>query len=466
VESSGIDEKERRELRILVEQIKSESGCVLVLGPRIAVRANDPARQPLNEILSAQLYAHLDESAEEIQYKEIKYDLRSVSDLYYRRHQNRVGLELEVQDFYRQEMGLTTDLHRQLARLPFKLCISASPDGLMMTAFKEANKQAQSEHYRFKGPPRLQKAGLVAATIVNPLVYYLFGYYEDRESLVLTEADLIDFLVKIIANNPPIPDEVRSILRDRDASFLFLGFGFENWYLRVLLKVLDVYGHRDNAVAFEDPEFFALPESRHAIAFFSGDRRIEFRHLRWERFAQQLLKTYEESLPRQVTADLSTPKLGERRTEPLAFLSYASEDVEAVDSLAQTLKLKGVDVWQDKQKLRAGDHWNQVLLTVIKKRVDYVIVVQTHTMSTAISGVFHQEIKVAQERQAEMGAFEGQTLRFLIPITIGRCELLSSLKDLHTVDVDPASDVDLLVKSILEDWENRKKLGGRARKVA
>ena len=49
LENSGVDkEKERRELRILVEQIKSDSGCVLVLGPRIAVRAEDPARRPLD----------------------------------------------------------------------------------------------------------------------------------------------------------------------------------------------------------------------------------------------------------------------------------------------------------------------------------------------------------------------------------------------------------------------------------
>jgi SIR2-like domain/TIR domain len=459
VESAGIDEKERHELRILVEQIKSDSGCVLVLGPRIAVRANDPTRRPLSDILSAQLYANLNDPGDEIQ-----YNLRHVADLYYRYHQNRVRLELEVQDFYRHEMDVTTDLHRQLARLPFRLCISASPDNLMLTAFKEANKQPKSDHYRFKGPPQLHKAGLVAPTVVNPLVYYLFGYFEDRESLVLTEADLIDFLVRIIANNSPVPDAVRSILRDRDASFLFIGFGFENWYLRVLLKVLDVYGHRDNAIAFEDSQFFDLPESRHAIAFFSGERRIEFRHLRWELFAQQLLKTYEETLPRPNTTPEA--KLG-GRTAPLAFLSYASEDVETVNSLAQELRVKGVDVWQDRQKLRAGDNWNEVLLTIIKKKVDYVIVVQTHAMSTAISGVFHREIQAAQQRQAEMGRFEGQRLRFLVPVTIGRGDLLSPLnEELHTVDVGTPAGVDLLVKSILEDWENREKLGGRPRRRA
>jgi hypothetical protein len=83
-------------------------------------------------------------------------------------------------------------------------------------------------------------------------------------------------------------------------------------------------------------------------------------------------------------------------------------------------------------------------------------------MTTAVSGVFHREIEVAERRQAEMGWYDGRRLRFLVPVTIGRCRLLSSLKELHAVDVDTAGGVDLLVKSILEDWENRRKLGGRA----
>ena len=460
VESSGIDQKERREMRILVEQIKSQSGCVLVLGPRIAVRDDDPNRRPLDEILAGELYATLNESG-----SEAPPSLRHVADLHYRRNQNRVGLELEVQDFYARETKSTTGFHRHLAQLPFKLCVSASPDSLMLNAFENAGKRPERDYYSFKGPRRMKKAGLVAPTENRPLVYYLFGHHEDRESLVLTEADLIDYLVKIIAGDPPIPDEVRSILKDRDASFLFLGFGFQNWYLRVLLKILDVYGHRDNAIAFEDPQFFDLPESRHTIAFFSGDRRIEFRRLRREAFPHQLQEAYEESLPRPSTEDLAAPK-SPGQTAPLAFLSYASEDVEAVDLLAEKLKSSGIELWQDKQKLRAGDNWNQVLLTVIKKKVDYVIVVQTTTMTAAISGVFHREIEAAERRQAEMGEFEGQRLRFLVPVTLGSCALLSSLKDLHTIDVSESDGVGLLVKSILEDWGNREKLGGRARRVA
>jgi TIR domain len=263
---------------------------------------------------------------------------------------------------------------------------------------------------------------------------------------------------------PPIPDQVRSILSDIPTSFLFLGFGFHNWYLRVLLQVMNVYGHRSKAIAFEDTQFFDHPDHEQVAGFFSGDRLIDFKPLRWELFAQQLREAYDASNP-QLPPQTSTPN---PNTTPRAFLSYASEDIETVNTLAEKLETKGIKVWQDKQDLRAGDDWNRVLLDVIAKKVDYVIVVQTPAMTGAVKGVFHREIEAALLQQAEMGEFDGQKLRFLIPIKIGTCEILSSLKTAHVTDVDvsEADGMKLLVDSILEDWTKRAKLNCRTKEVA
>ncbi len=95
----------------------------------------------------------------------------------------------------------------------------------MMAAFKEAGKEPKSDYYRFESRKLDRKTSIIRPTVENPLVYYLFGDYEDRQSMVLTEDDLINYLVKIVRGEPAIPDVVRSILSDRDASFLFVGFG-------------------------------------------------------------------------------------------------------------------------------------------------------------------------------------------------------------------------------------------------
>lgn len=278
MENSSQSDSDRRELRSLVEQIKSEAGCVLVLGPRVAIRADDQGRRPLDELLALELYTNLGQQTNEAAL--LSPSLRRAAELYYRQRQDRMDLELAAQDFYRREGSSTTEFHRHLAQLPFKLCISASPDSLMVNALEETKiKRPQRGWYCFK---RDRVMRLSTLTPAQPLVYYLFGHHEDRESLVLTEADLIDFLVAVVRGAPPVPDQVRSILRDPSASFLFLGFGFQNWYLRVLLKVLDVYGHRNKAIAFEDTQFFSHPDREQAIAFLSDDRRIDFRPLLWE----------------------------------------------------------------------------------------------------------------------------------------------------------------------------------------
>jgi hypothetical protein len=452
VENIG-DEKVRREIRNLADQIKSDSGCVLILGPRIAVRAGDPDRRPLEDVLTEELTASLDEAP-----LEAPASLRQAADLHFRRKQDRRDLQTSVRDFYAREAPSMTEFHRCLARLPFKLCISASPDSMMLNAFESVGKHPQKDYYHFQPQGRHRRADLAIPTEMRPLVYYLFGHHEDDASLVLTEADLIDYLVKIIKGDPPVPDKVRSFLADPSASFLFLGFGFQNWYLRVLLKVLDVYGHRFKSVAFEDPQFVDAPESRHAIAFYK-DHRIEFRRLSWEPFAERLLQTYLECLPPRQSGKTSAPALV-GADAPEAFLSYASEDVEAVAELAENLQANGIRVWRDKTNLRAGDRWNEVLLSVIKERVDYVIVVQTIAMTMRISGVFFREIVAAQEKHEDMGEFDGQRLRFLIPVTLGCCQPLSSLKGLHTIDVDVGAPggLDALVAAVQEDWKIRLKL--------
>jgi hypothetical protein len=278
--------------------------------------------------------------------------------------------------------------------------------------------------------------------------------------LVLTEGDLVEFLVSIVRGVPPIPDQVRSVLADPGASFLFLGFGFQNWYLRVLLQVMNVYGHRSKAIAFEDTQFFGLPEREEVTGFFSGDRLIDFRPLRWEVFAHRLRETYEASTP-QETTEAASLRQSPPANAPKAFLSYASEDREAVDALREKLGARGIKVWQDHQDLRAGDNWKKTLLDVIARKVDYVVVVQTLAMTQATIGVFNGEIDAALQQQTDMGEFDGQKLRFLIPVKIGDCEPLSTLKGQHVIDVSQDDGFDLLVTSIKEDWDKRAKLKPR-----
>ncbi len=452
VDDSRQYESELREVRALVERIK-RGDCVLVLGPCVAIRPDDPERTPLEELLARKLLDSIGEQSDSA-----SANLRRAADLHYRQRKDRDELELTVADFYRESAGATTGFHRDLAALPFRLCVSASPDNLMLAAFEAAGKSPQKGYYSFRGAPTPRLSEPKAET---PLVYHLFGHYDDPTSLVLTEGDLIEFLVAIVKGEPPLPDHVRSLLAPPAASFLFLGFGFRNWYLRVLLQVMNIYGHRSKAVAFEDKQFFDSPERAQTVGFFSDNHQIDFRQVHWENIAKQLREICEASMPK-VVPGVAAARQAQGGHPPKVFLSYASEDRNAVNELAERLEARGIDVWQDINDLRAGDNWNNVVLGVIQHQADYVVVVQTAEMIERVKGVFNREIEVAALQQSEMGERDGMKLHFLIPVKMGECTLLSAFRGVHVIDVSTPAGVDKLAKSIEEDWQRRAQKSSRS----
>lgn len=448
-----------RYIHKLVERIrrgddKTGGGCVLLLGPGVAVDPGDAQRTCVTTRLARRLAS--DPLVQPRCTRGMEDNLRNVAQLYYQAHdQDKDDLALVVKDFYAEFQNKTTAFHRNLAQLPFRLCISASPDDFMFNAFREAGKNPNRAHYNFH---RDRNPGLIRATEKSPLVYYLYGRGDDLDSMVLTENDLIEFLVSVIRGDPDLPDFVKGPLGDRDTTFLFLGFGFQNWYLRVLLHVLNIYGHGSRAVALEDASFFQNPEHLQTVGFFSGDHLIEFRPLRWDEFAERLCADYRGSGGVSAAAG-SQPG----PNAPTAFLSYASEDRDPVEKLAAKLTAAGIAVWQDKQNLRGGDNWRRVLKDVIAEQVDYVIVAQSRQMVSQIEGYFYHEINAALLRQD--GFREGT--HFVIPVTLDDCEPLKDLADFHITDIRSDEDVARLSREILDDWRQRPRSGAKpARSVA
>lgn len=436
------------ELPALVDRI-IRGECVLVLGPRVAVRPDDPQRRPLDELFAEEVLAGMGGSGPAV--------LRRVADMYCVEGGELRELQVSARGFYERHAA-TTQFHRDLAALPFQLCISASPDEAMYLAFEEAGKTPQRGHYNFR-----EDAGerLRVPTAESPLVYHLFGHCADSPSLVMTEDDVIRFLVNIIKGTPPVPDEVRSLIGTDTAGFLFIGFGLHNWYLRVVLQVLKLYGS-GKTLAFEDERFFEHPDTAQTVGFFK-ERKMVLKELQWEPFARQLREAYEAEVKRRPARPApvrarrkAAPESAAAQSgKPKAFVSYASEDTATVNMLVRRLEDAGVDVWQDSQDLRAGDDWDRTLRDVIRKRVNYVIVVETEAMVSRREGVFHREINAALERQEDFGEVEGVPLRFVMPVRVGDVDLLSRLAEFHTPDVSTDEGFEELVASILEDWARR-----------
>jgi hypothetical protein len=413
---------------------------VLVLGPGASTDLIAGQEVPLSVTLARELAT--DERVGGTQDLD-RDDLRHVSQVIYELDRRLTVLQDSVIEYYTGFHLKTTEFHKNIAALPFRLCLTSTPDDFLYNALRDADKSPTRQFYNFRRPRSIQ---LPEPTVDRPLVYSLYGHPDEPDSLVITENDLVDFLVSVIRNEPPLPPRILGQLSRSETTCLFVDLGFKNWYLRVLLRTLQLYGHQEMSIALENPEFFAQSHQHQTTVYFTASKTIQFRQDSLNEFAQNLRATYYALTQTRQEQAVALPA-----DAPRVFLSYASEDLELVEQLAAQLQSAGIVIWQDKQSLRAGDNWYRVLMQVLNKQVDYVVVVQTPTMVRRLEGYFYMEITEALKRQERIK--EG--VRFVFPVSTGNVETLAMLEHLHCVRVDTAEGITTLVRSLLEDWKQR-----------
>ncbi|MBC7369157.1 MAG: TIR domain-containing protein [Undibacterium sp.] len=95
------------------------------------------------------------------------------------------------------------------------------------------------------------------------------------------------------------------------------------------------------------------------------------------------------------------------------FLSYASQDAEAAQRIAEALRGAGLEVWFDKNELAGGDAWDGKIRKQIKECALFVPVISAVTQAR-LEGYFRLEWKLAAQRTHTMA----DAKPFLLPVVI------------------------------------------------
>jgi len=176
-------------------------------------------RSSLREHLAIQLQRHLAE----------EHEAGGLADLF-------------VVTWSRQRSGVESDPHAVLARLPCPVFVTGHPASLMGAALREAGKDPVEEVCRWRPDvydwPRSifeTEPGYVPSAN-RPLVFHVFGRLEVPDSLVITEDDYMEFMIRATEDKSLIPPPVRAALAD--SALLLLGFNLEDYDVRVLLRTL------------------------------------------------------------------------------------------------------------------------------------------------------------------------------------------------------------------------------------
>lgn len=90
-------------------------------------------------------------------------------------------------------------------------------------------------------------------------------------------------------------------------------------------------------------------------------------------------------------------------TEPshAVFLSYASQDAQAAQRIADALRGAGISVFVDQSELRGGDAWDQKIRHEIHDCALFMPVISQHTQQR-LEGHFRREWRLAVERAGDM----------------------------------------------------------------
>ncbi len=122
-----------------------------------------------------------------------------------------------------------------LARLDFPLVITTNYDRLFEQALYAAGKEPRVSVYSPKAEPTTDFAD---ATASNPVIYKLHGDIAQRASLVVTDEDYIQFVLRMGHKDPydPIPLSLKYFLTR--STTLFVGYSLLDYNLRLLFKTL------------------------------------------------------------------------------------------------------------------------------------------------------------------------------------------------------------------------------------
>lgn len=138
--------------------------------------------------------------------------------------------------FYEEEM----ESHRILSQFPFPLYVTTNFDCFMTETLKnQRGKEPQKRLCNWyqdsvKSTELESDYKDMRGSVERPLVFHLYGSFEDEDSLVLTEDDHLDFLGDISRNENCIPTHVKSMLTK--SILLFLGYNLNSLNCRALFR--------------------------------------------------------------------------------------------------------------------------------------------------------------------------------------------------------------------------------------
>ena len=307
---------------------------------------------------------------------------------------------------------------RQLAEITdFQLFVSTTFDPLMERALEASSAGGEARHasvYAYDPKPPSGKAvedlPLAKRSISQPVLYHLMGRLTVNSSnVVISDEDLLEFVCALYSENKKrVPANLLNEFSKNH--LLLLGCSFSDWLARFFLRAAK---RRRLSTRPDDERLRNIveyvvddysPQEKNLVLFleqFWTSTRI-FRSGNVVGFVNELRRRWGERNPQKIAAATNVPKkvaaserLPTTMPDGVLFISYAREDMAAVERLRASLK--DFPVWFDQVKLEAGDGWERKIEDNIA-RCRFFMPIISRTTDKRLEGFFRREWNQAAER--------------------------------------------------------------------
>jgi len=347
----------------IAEAIRADE-CVLLLGPRAATFEGENLQDLLAERFAQRLAAAAAGASELPRLaRNFAAGCRDHTEAL-----EKTGALLR--EFFEEFRDERLPLYDLAAQLPFKFVLNCTPDNLFMQALRRHDKDPRAFSFHFAKPSfnemvndqAVDLEGVIAED--RPLVYNLLGHYDDPSSLVLTDADRLRFLdVALQREKNTLPANItyhflREPLRRMRKTFVFLGFDFNEWHIRLFMDLLRrTHEHLPHTFSLQRPETL------------NGDNGAFYK----DNFDMMFLPDYPMALLREVQNLLRAPAAAPPPARMELLLLYHPHDEAARDELEihlSGLRQSGlVEIWHDAKVLPGEEFESEIRQRVAEARV-------------------------------------------------------------------------------------------------
>jgi len=324
---------------------------------------------------------------------------------------------------------------RQLAQITdFDLFVTTTFDPLLEQAVNlERFGGAQSTEVIAYSPNRVVDLPTEREKLQRPVIYHLLGRLSASPTYVISDEDTLEFICALQSEHLT-PEKLFHELEHNH--LLVIGSSFTNWLAQLFLRMAK--RHR-----LSDPrdvgEVLADSHSDSDGRLLSFLQQVSMRTRIYSGAGKFVDELHRRWTVRRKPADVIELGTAPQRFLPperempdnAVFVSYAREDLAAVQKLKAGLDAAGVHTWFDLERLESGDDYDRKIQRNVA-RCSYFIPIVSATTERRLEGYFRREWSYAIDRARNIA--EGAL--FILPVSIddtdaGNAQVPERFKALH-----------------------------------